>query len=59
MIFRHNPLQSLSFSLGFWPIFLFDDSTITLETAVLDTPNKAAVLITDVPAKSAPTICPL
>jgi len=59
MIFRHNPLQSLSLSLGFWPVFLLDDTTITLGTAALDTPNKAAVLITDAPAKSAPIIYPI
>jgi len=29
---------------------------ITLETAALDTPNKVAVLVTDAPAKRAPTI---
>jgi hypothetical protein len=32
---------------------------ITLETAALDTTNKVAVLVTDVPAKRAPTSCPL
>jgi len=32
---------------------------ITLETAALDTPNKVAILVTDVPVKRAPTICPL
>jgi hypothetical protein len=30
-----------------------------LGTAALDTPNKAAVLITDAPAKSAPIIYPI
>jgi len=32
---------------------------ITLENTALHTPNKVAVLITDVPAKCAPNICPL
>ena len=32
---------------------------ITLETAALDTPNKVAVLVTDAPAKCAPTMCPV
>jgi len=32
---------------------------ITLENAALDTPNKVAVLATDVPAKCTLTICPL
>ena len=32
---------------------------ITLENAALDTPIKVAVLVTDAPAKRAPTICPL
>jgi hypothetical protein len=31
----------------------------TLETASLGTPNKVAVLVTDVPAKHAPIVCPL
>jgi len=30
---------------------------ITLETADLDMPNKVAVLVTDAPAKGAPTMC--
>jgi hypothetical protein len=34
-------------------------ASITLETAALDTPNKVAILVTDAPAKSAPTTCPL
>ena len=32
---------------------------ITLETAALDRPNKVAILVTDAPAKQAPTLCPL
>jgi hypothetical protein len=32
---------------------------ITLEIATLDTPNKVAVAVTDVPAKRAVTMCPL
>jgi len=32
---------------------------ITLETAALDRPNKVAILVTDAPAKRAPTFCPL
>jgi len=31
----------------------------TLDPAALDTPNKVAVLVRDVPAKRTPTICPL
>ena len=34
-------------------------AVITLETAALDTPNKAVVLVADGPAKHAPTIRPL
>jgi len=67
MIYRHNPLQrkrSLSLSFHFQPLFLLADDVlpcfmyviITLETAALDTPNKVAVLVTDAPAKCAPTI---
>ena len=70
MIYRHNPLQrtrSLSLSFGFQPLFLLADDVlpcfmyviITLETAALGTPNKVAVLVTDAPAKCAPTIWPL
>ena len=32
---------------------------ITLETAALDKANKVAILVTDAPAKRAPTFCPL
>jgi len=32
---------------------------ITLGTAVLDTPNRVAVLVTDTAAQRVPTICPL
>jgi hypothetical protein len=32
---------------------------ITLETVALDTPNNAAVFVTDAPAKRAPMIYPL
>jgi hypothetical protein len=70
MIFRQNPLERklpLSLSFGFRPLFLSADdvfpstvyAVVTLETAVLDTPNKVAVLVTDAPAKLASTICPL
>jgi hypothetical protein len=38
------------------PLFVY--VIITLETAALDTPNKVAGLVTDVPTKCAPTICP-
>jgi len=31
----------------------------TLETAALDTPNKVAILVTDAPAKRAPTMSSL
>jgi hypothetical protein len=55
-----------SLSFGFQPLFLSADDAFrfvytitTLETAVLDTPNKVAILVTDAPAKCAPTICPL
>ena len=34
-------------------------TVLTLETAVLDTPNKVAVLFTEAAVKRAPTICPL
>jgi len=49
MIFRHNPLQrklSLSLSFGFRPLFLFPSfvyAVITLEIALLNTPNEVAV----------------
>jgi len=70
MIFGHNPLQrklSLSFSFGFRPLLLLAYvacpllvyAVISLETAALDTPNKVAVLVTDAPAKLAPTMCTL
>ena len=63
MTFRHS---SLSLSFGFRPQFpLTDDvfprfvyAVITLETAVLDTHNRVAILVTDAAAKHAPTICP-
>ena len=62
-----NVWQSLSLSFCFWPLFLLADDVlpwcvydfITLETAALDTPNKLAIFVTDVPAKHAPTILPL
>ena len=65
VIFRHNPLQYLSLTFGFWPQFLLADDVfplftytfITLETAALNTPNKVGVLVTDAPAKRTPTIC--
>ena len=70
MIFRHNPLQCtvpLSLSFGFWQPFLlagdvfpwFVYAVITLETASVDAPNKVAILVTDAPAKHAPSVCPL
>jgi len=59
-----NVWWSLSLSSGFWPLFLLADDVrqwfvyvITLESAALDTLNKVAVLVTDVPAKCAPIIC--
>ena len=59
--------QSLSLSSSFQPLFLLADDVfpwfvyaiITLETAALDTPKEVVVLITDAPAKCAPTVCPL
>jgi len=58
--------RSLSLSFGFWSLFLVADvipwfvyAVITLETVALNTPNKVAILVTDAPAKCAPTICPL
>jgi hypothetical protein len=65
MIFRPNPLQSLSLPFGFWPQFLLADDVfplfayafMTLETAALDTPNKVGVLVTDAPANRTPIIC--
>ena len=62
-----NVWRSLSLSFGFWPLFLLADDVlprsvyvaITMETAVLYTPNKVVILVTDAPAKRAPTICPL
>ena len=62
-----NVWQSLSLSFGFWPLFLLADYVlpwfvyvfITLENVALNIPNKVAVLVTDAPAKCAPTICPL
>jgi hypothetical protein len=54
-----NVWWSLSLSFCFQPLFLLGDDVITLETAALDTPNKEAILVTDAPAKCAPTICPL
>ena len=59
--------RSLSLGFGFQPLFLLADDVlpwfvyaiVTLETAVLDTPNKVAVLVTDAAAKRIPTICPL
>jgi len=67
MIFRHNPLQCTvthSLSFGFWQLFLLSDdafpsfvyAVITLETAAVDTHNKVAVLVTDIPVKHAPTV---
>jgi len=62
-----NIWRSLSFSFGFRPLFLLADYIlprfvyviITLENAALETPNKVAILVTDAPAKRAPTVCPL
>jgi hypothetical protein len=66
VIFRHIPLQC-TLSFGFRPLFFLPDdvfkwsvyAVITLETAALYTPNKVAVLVTDVPAKRTPTVPPL
>jgi hypothetical protein len=57
----------ISVSVDFRSLFLFADvvfpwfvyADITLESGALDTPNNAAVFITDTPAKRAPTICTL
>ena len=65
--FLFNVWQSLSLSFGFQPPFLLADGVfpwfvyvlITLEITALDTPDKVAVLVTDTPAKCAPTVCPL
>jgi hypothetical protein len=62
-----NVGRSLPLSFCFQPLFLLADDVlpwfvyvvITLGTAALDTCKKVAVLITDAPAKHAPTICPL
>ena len=62
-----NVWWSLSLSFDIQPLILLADdvfpwfvyAVITLETAaLLDTPNKVANLVTDSPAKRAPTICP-
>jgi len=56
MIYRHNPLQFTAIPFTyFWFLYVI----ITLETTALDTPNKVAFLVTDAPAKGAPTICHL
>jgi hypothetical protein len=59
--------RSLCVSVNFRSLFLFVDAVfpwfayadITLETGALDTPNNVTLFLTDVPAKRAPTICPL
>jgi hypothetical protein len=58
---------SLLLGFGFGPLFLLADdvfprfvyAVMTFGTAALETPHKVAVLVTDSPAKRAPTICPL
>ena len=63
LIFRHNPLHLVWFSvtipLSWWCLPVICVCLNNLETAALVTPNKVAGLVADVPAKCAPTICPL
>ena len=62
-----NIRRSPSLRFGFLPLFLLAGdvfqwcvyAVITLGTVTLETPNKLAALVTDVPAKRPPTICPL
>ena len=62
-----NVWWSLSLSFSFQPLFLSADDAFpwfvcavtTLETAVLDAPNKVAILFTDATVKCASTIRPL
>jgi hypothetical protein len=60
-----NVRRFLSFGVGFWPLFLLAGdvfpwlvyAAISLEAAVLDKPNKMAVLFKDAPGKRAPRVC--